>query len=144
MKIPMQMQIVNFHLGSDPDQGKCKMWILTLGLILARTKAEESSIHWFALLSDPRFWPGAGYLLFGIVYLVWDKCKVWYNFCRLRWVWSQLVLPTSHETSLIICWTCSCGSVEHTEACTWANRVDEIHLVEERMRVILPERKLPL
>ena len=55
MKIPMQMQIVNLHLGSDPGQDKCKWKILTLGLILARTKAEESSIHWFALLSDPRF-----------------------------------------------------------------------------------------
>lgn len=29
----------------------------TLGLILASTNAEESSIHWFALLSEPRFCP---------------------------------------------------------------------------------------
>ena len=81
-------------------QYKLTSKFFTLGLILARTKADESSIHWFALLSDPRFWPVKEYLVFGMVYFVFgclthafDQSRdwgyeEWVRGGRMMWLWS--------------------------------------------------------
>ena len=69
----------------------------TLGLILASTNAEESSIHWFALLSEPRFCP--------------DQEKWDINGTKNLNGWF----------SLLLCYTCSCGSVQHAETGARAN-----------------------